>query len=54
MTTLEVSVYIYGHDLDPETVTEILVITPDVSGRRGDTRTSSTGKTVGEDRGVGT
>jgi hypothetical protein len=52
MTTLEVNLYVYGHDLDPDMVTEILGIAPTVARRRGETRTTLTGKTVVQKTGV--
>jgi hypothetical protein len=37
-TRVEVSLFIYGHDLDPEIVTEKLGLAPVVAARRGSTR----------------
>ena len=37
-TRVEVSLFIYGHDLDPELVTERLALTPEVAARRGKSR----------------
>lgn len=37
-TRVEVSLFLYGHDLDPELVTERLGLTPEVAARRGDSR----------------
>ena len=37
-TRVEVSLFIYGHDLDPELVTERLALTPEVAARRGESR----------------
>jgi hypothetical protein len=37
-TKVEVSLFIYGHDLDPALVTEKLGLTPEVAARRGATR----------------
>ncbi len=37
-TRVEVSLFVYGHDLDPDLVTERLGLTPEVAVRRGDTR----------------
>lgn len=37
-TRVEVSLFIYGHDLDPELVTERLGLMPEVAARKGDTR----------------
>jgi len=48
----DLSLYIYGHDLDPGLVTEKLQIKPEVSSRRGDMRTGAQGQSAIQKVGV--
>lgn len=52
MVSLEVSLYLYGADLDPEAVTTILSVKPTTSRRKDEVRISSTGKRVVQKTGV--
>ena len=52
MITVEVNLYLYGADLNPDTVTGVLGINPTFASRRGETRTTSTGKMVVQKTGV--
>lgn len=49
---LDVNIHVYGDDLDPAGVTEVLGLVPRFACRKGDTHTTSTGKTVIRKTGV--
>jgi hypothetical protein len=49
---LDVSMYVYGDDLDPDAVTDILGLVPRFACRKGHAHTTSTGKTVTRKTGV--
>ena len=52
MATVEVSLYVYGADLNPDAVTGILGINPTTARRRGESRVTVTDRTVVQKIGV--